>query len=618
MAPIKSPTSPAGADRAAHLFAVHGPDVLRFARRRCPQLADDVLSETFAVAVRRADEIPHGRELPWLYVVAEHVLRNQVRSQQRAQRFQDDLRLLTPGAAPAPELPLIGPELDELPDRERTLLVMTALEGLTAAEAADRMGIPYGSARNALMSGRRRLAERLAAAGIAVAAAVLVAVIMLTPVRRQEPRTVARKLDRTIAAAATVHEVADVRTSGERRGERYERWSELDAGATTVELPSGEALSTTGAETLRAAARRDRVRLDAAQRAHLDALQVSAPGEIRAMLTEPAARATLAAGPRIAGEATTTFTGERRDPSGRAFRLRVVLASDDASVLEVRARRLDRAGLPEGATTTVRFVAWEPEPRPAGKPESHLPTTPIQSARAPERGAAGEAPPTAENADDHARAAARPTRTADHHVAGAVQPTIAATPATPVPEPPKILHTKVVMRVGVPELARRQQIVAYNCIEAWQELGGAQRFRVSRGWKDGRIGERWFTGTRAAWWSWQFDGEGVQRGSSSRTSMHPQGKDGGWLRALIPEIEARAQDPALAATTTLDGAPARMFATKLSTGQGAEVLLDPATSRPLEVVVEPGTQQALTLTIKRWTLLPGSRERALIGHPPAD
>lgn len=614
VANLSRPTPPAGADRAAHLFALHGPEVLRFARRRCPQLADDVLSETFAVAVRRADEIPHGRELPWLYVVAEHVLRNQLRSQQRAQRFQEDLRLLTPGSAPAPEVPLIGPELDELPDRERTLLVMTALEGLSAAEAADRMGIPYGSARNALMSGRRRLAERLAAAGIAVAAALLIAIIMLTPARRQEPRTVARKLDRTIAAAAAVHEVADVRTSGERHGERYERWSELDAGATTVELPSGEALSTTGSETLRAAARRDRVHLDAQQRAHLDALQVSAPGEIRALLAEPATRATVAAGPRIAGEATTTFSGERRDPSGRAFQLHVVLASDDASVLEVQARRLDEAGAPQGATTTVRFVAWEPEPRPAGE---HAPTTPITSAALPK----DDDPvrrPTATPADDRARVASGPASEADHHVASAVQPTMAATPAPATPEAPKILHTKVIARVGVPELARRQEPVAYNCIESWLELGGAQRFRVSHGWKDGRLDERWFTGTRSAWWGWRYDGEGIQRGSSRRTTMHPQGRDGGWLRDLYPQIEARAHDADLVAATTLDGAGARMFSTKLATGQGADVLLDPGSGRPLEVVVEPGTQQALWLTIKRWSLLPGTRERALIGHPPAE
>lgn len=616
MANRSRPTSPAGADRAAHLFALHGPEVLRFARRRCPQLADDVLSETFAVAVRRADEIPHGRELPWLYVVAEHVLRNQVRSQQRAQRFQEDLRLLSPSSSPAPELPLIGPELDELPDRERTLLVMTALEGLSAAEAADRMGIPYGSARNALMSGRRRLADRLAAAGVAVAAALLLAVIVLSPSRRHEPRAVARSLDRTIAAAATVHEVAYVRTSDEPRSERYERWSALDAGSTTVELPSGRALSTTGSETLRAAARRDRLRLDAQERAHLDALQVAAPASIQAMLSTPAARASLARGPRIAGHPTTTFTADRADAAGRAFRVRVVVASDDASVLEVRSRRLTASGTPSDRTTTVRFVAWEPERRPTGTRHDPAPTTPAIVAAAPQ---GQEGAP--ERPAERDRATLRPAAANDSdRGSAAVTPAAAAptpAPATAAPQAPPILHTKVVVRDGPTEDARRDSITAINCTESWLEVGGAQRFRVARGWEDGRLGERWFTGSGTRWWSWSMDGSGIQRGHSSRTDMRPSARDGGWIRALLPTLDAHAKDSDLPATTTLDGWPALLLAASLPTGQPAQILLHPTSRAPLEFVISPGTQQQVVLTIKAWTMLPGTRERALIGHPPA-
>lgn len=570
-----------------------------------------MLSETFAVAVRRAEEIPHGHELPWLYVVAEHVLRNQVRSQQRAQRFQEDLRLLSPSSSPAPELPLIGPELDELPDRERTLLVMTALEGLSAAEAADRMGIPYGSARNALMSGRRRLADRLAAAGIAVAAALLLAVILLSPSRRHEPRAVARTLDRTIAAAATVHEVAYVRTSDEPRSERYERWSALDAGSTTVELPSGRALSTTGTETLRAAARRDRLRLDAQERAHLDALQVAAPASIQAMLATPAARASLARGPRIAGHPTTTFTAERADAAGRTFRVRVTVASDDASVLEVRSRRLSARGAASDRETTVRFVAWEPERRPAPTRHDPAPATPAAVAVAPGQDATGPGP------EDRVRATPPPAAAADRDDAAIVAPAAdAPTPVPAAPQPP-ILHTRVVVRDGPTEEARRDAVTAANCTESWLEVGGAQRFRVARGWEDGRLGERWFTGSRTTWWSWSIDGSGVRRGHSSRTDMRPAARDGGWIRALLPTLETHAQDPDLPATTTLDGAPALLLTASLPTGQRAQILLHPATRAPLEFVIDPGAAQQVVLTIKAWTMLPGSRERALIGHPPA-
>lgn len=617
MAPATRPSPPTGADRAALLFAQHGPEVLRFARRRAPQLADDVLSETFAVAVRRADEIPHGRELPWLYVVAEHVLRNQVRSQQRAQRFREDLALLAPTAAAAHELPLVGPVLGELPDRERMLLVMTALEGLSAAEAADRMGIPYGSARNALVSGRRRLAERLTAAGIAVAAIAVLALVVLLPGRRHEPRSVAQHLERTIATAATVHEVADVRTSGEARSERYERWSALGAGATTVALPGGRALTTVGHETLRDAARRDRLRLSARERAHLDALQVSAPGAIRTMLGTPEARASLARGPRIAGRPTTTFTAERATASGATFRVRVSVANDDSAVLEVQATRLAARGIPGAATTTVRFVTWEPERRTT---DGRRPGTPAATPRVPlaiATGAAAAGEPSSVHAHAPGRDHTTSTSEDDRRRPAPNDVASATTPPPAAPATPPILHVKLVDRSGPTETAQRQTITAMNCTESWLELGGLQRFRVAKGWREGRISERWFTGSRTTWWGYDMDGSGVRVGHSPRKDMRPAGPDGGWIRAWLPTIEARRADTNLPSGTTIDGAPAVVVDTSLPTGQAVQILLDPASRAPVEFVVDPGKLNQRTLTVQLWSLLPPGRERSLTGHLPA-
>ncbi len=62
---------------------------------------------------------------------------------------------------------------------------------------------------------------------------------------------------------------------------------------------------------------------------------------------------------------------------------------------------------------------------------------------------------------------------------------------------------------------------------------------------------------------------------------------------------------------------ALLLAASLPTGQPAQILLHPTSRAPLEFVISPGTQQQVVLTIKAWTMLPGTRERALIGHPPA-
>src|SRR5918911_4160904 len=51
-------------------------------RRTTPELAEDALAETFAVAWRRRDAIP-SEPLPWLYGVARKVIANQHRSARR-------------------------------------------------------------------------------------------------------------------------------------------------------------------------------------------------------------------------------------------------------------------------------------------------------------------------------------------------------------------------------------------------------------------------------------------------------------------------------------------------------------------------------------------------------
>src|SRR5690348_5784505 len=57
------------------LWAAHHDAVRRYALRREPALADDVVAETFAVAWRRLDDVP-DQPLPWLYGVARKSLAN--------------------------------------------------------------------------------------------------------------------------------------------------------------------------------------------------------------------------------------------------------------------------------------------------------------------------------------------------------------------------------------------------------------------------------------------------------------------------------------------------------------------------------------------------------------
>lgn len=165
--------APPAATVVERLFTEHATEVRARVARRDPSLADDVVSDTFAVALRRAAAIPNGAERAWLFVVADNVLRNHQRGRRRAAALTQSLTPHVAASTPAPSLAVVGDALRDLPDRERALLTMTAFEGLSTGEAAERLGIATGTAMNAMVTGRRRLSARLAALGVAITTVLL-------------------------------------------------------------------------------------------------------------------------------------------------------------------------------------------------------------------------------------------------------------------------------------------------------------------------------------------------------------------------------------------------------------------------------------------------------------
>src|SRR3954469_11874114 len=87
--------------RFTRLFTEHYDLVIAFARRRVePDLAQDIVAETFLTAWRHLDDL-QGEPLPWLYRVASHVIANQRRGASRRRRLADRVRLLASEASSA-------------------------------------------------------------------------------------------------------------------------------------------------------------------------------------------------------------------------------------------------------------------------------------------------------------------------------------------------------------------------------------------------------------------------------------------------------------------------------------------------------------------------------------
>jgi RNA polymerase sigma factor (sigma-70 family) len=172
-----------GHDQAAFAVLVerYGALVLGVARRQLAdrQRAEDVFQATFLALARSATKLGSRATLAnWLYTVA---LR-----QARKTRGRDTRREARERAAPTPTaatdpldeitgrelLLVIDEELARLPDRFRLPVLLCCVQGLSREEAARQLGWSDGRVKGRLERGRRRLADRLAARGLAPSALV--------------------------------------------------------------------------------------------------------------------------------------------------------------------------------------------------------------------------------------------------------------------------------------------------------------------------------------------------------------------------------------------------------------------------------------------------------------
>lgn len=151
--------------RFERVFTTHYASVLAYGLRPCePQVAQDV-AEVFLVAWRRLDEVPE-LELPWLYGVARRVLANELRSARRRRALADRSSIaLRAGLERSASDPDVIAALAQLRARDRELLLLTAWDGLSSAEAAAALGCSNAAARVRLHRARRRLADELERGG---------------------------------------------------------------------------------------------------------------------------------------------------------------------------------------------------------------------------------------------------------------------------------------------------------------------------------------------------------------------------------------------------------------------------------------------------------------------
>ncbi|RPF19907.1 RNA polymerase sigma-70 factor (ECF subfamily) [Myceligenerans xiligouense] len=131
-------------------------------RHADPHDAQEVVADTFLVAVRRVDDIPVD-PLPWLLVVARNVLRNQQRAARRRRSAESALERLarvarTDGADEAvAQRDAMLVALNNLEPKEREALLLTGWDGLAPADAARVAGCGKAAFKMRLSRARRKL-----------------------------------------------------------------------------------------------------------------------------------------------------------------------------------------------------------------------------------------------------------------------------------------------------------------------------------------------------------------------------------------------------------------------------------------------------------------------------
>jgi len=166
-------------DAFGALFDRHAPAVFRLCLRRLARQSDaeDAMSATFLQAwmLRDRAHLVDGSLRPWLLAIAVNVTRNAARSERRRRAAWQRYAALAPPTAVtvdqlveesvafAGDAALIFAGVKDLPERERVVVELCLLEGMSTAQVAEVLGVAEGTVRSRLSRARARLRALLRA-----------------------------------------------------------------------------------------------------------------------------------------------------------------------------------------------------------------------------------------------------------------------------------------------------------------------------------------------------------------------------------------------------------------------------------------------------------------------
>ena len=149
----------------SHAILAEIPRLRRYARAMLGNraAADDLVQDTLERAWVRLSQWRAGSDLrAWLFSIMHNLRVDQLRRPAVSTQSMDDDEVGTPMRATqtdALEVNDIESALSQLPDEQREVLLLVALEEMSYAEIAEALAIPVGTVMSRLSRGRERLRQ---------------------------------------------------------------------------------------------------------------------------------------------------------------------------------------------------------------------------------------------------------------------------------------------------------------------------------------------------------------------------------------------------------------------------------------------------------------------------
>jgi len=119
----------------------------------------DIIEESFNILLKKKDKIREKEKTKfWLYKVATNMSLSYVRNKKRKVPLEEWMKKVDPPDGTTYD---IEKALSEIPERERTVLLLHDLEGFTHREISEMLGIAEGTSKSHLHKARVKLREFL-------------------------------------------------------------------------------------------------------------------------------------------------------------------------------------------------------------------------------------------------------------------------------------------------------------------------------------------------------------------------------------------------------------------------------------------------------------------------